>query len=55
MLGKSSKFLFIFLFIMIMLSVGATYMNTLVLGDFTIINDLEEEELAEEGSNLLAE
>ncbi len=55
MLGKSSKFLFIFLFIMILLSVSATYWNTLVLGDFIIINDVEEEELPEEDSNVSEE
>lgn len=37
---------------MILLSVSATYWNTLVLGDFIIINDVEEEELLDEDSNV---
>jgi len=45
---QQSKFLFIIVFIMILVSVALTYYKTIVLHDFVIIDDVEEEEIAEE-------
>jgi len=41
---RKSKFLFVIIFSLMMASVAFTYYNTIVLHNFIIINDVDDEE-----------
>lgn len=48
MIDKRSKVLLYIVGLLVVISISATYYKTMVLHDFEIINDLEEENIIEE-------